>query len=416
MRHKRILTISLLGNVLEYFDFTIFAVFSVQIGKAFFPGYDDFTQTLWSLSIFGAGFITRPFGSVLFGHLGDKKGRKKTLIYTITGMAFTTLFMGLMPAYDEIGIIAPILLCVLRLAQGLFVGGESAGAAVYILEQNKVYDKGIIGSFIMSSNIFGATTAMITGLIINYFTNEDIAWRILFFTGGIFGLVIIFLRKTLPETVEYMMIRKNDKIINFPLIKLIKTYWRQVATSFMIGAFTSSVSYCTKAYLNVHFQQVMMYSIITSLQFSIYTLFFFMLLLPLFGYISNRIGFQKFMIIYSIVVIILIPIGFILISYDDIYKIIAGLTIIGALAAGICAPIYPYMANMFPANVRYTGVAVSYNLGVTFFGGFSPLILTLISNWTQIKSSAFVYIIILGIVYLLLELSINKKPFKYVQK
>ncbi len=410
MKHSKIITISLLGSILEYFDYTIFAVFSVQIGRAFFSDYDSLTQILWSLTIFGAGFVTRPFGSMLFGHLGDKRGRRKTLIYTISGMAASTLLIGILPNYAQIGIYAPILLCSLRLCQGLFVGGEGAGAAVYILEQNKVFNKGVIGGTIMSSNIFGATIAMLSGLLINYFADETIAWRILFMIGGVFGLIIIFLRLKLPETDEFILVKKSKSTQkSFPIILLFKNYWKEAFIAFMVGAFTSSVSYCTKAYLNVHFQQIMQYDVDISLVFSIYALLFFMLLLPIFGYYANKIGFRNFMLKFSLVVIILIPLAFKLISINHFLLNIFGLTIIGSLAAGICASIYPYMTSMFPANVRYTGVAVSFNLGIAFFGGFSPLISTLISNWTGLKSGAFIYIMVLGIIYLAAEILLHRE-------
>ncbi|MEQ9115859.1 MAG: MFS transporter [Rickettsiales bacterium] len=408
MKHKRILVISLLGNILEYFDYTIFAVFSIQIGKYFFSDYDQLTQVLWSLTIFGAGFITRPLGSMLFGHFGDKKGRRKTLIYTISGMAFSTLLIGILPSYNQIGIYAPIMLCLLRLCQGLFVGGEGAGAAVYVLEQNKVYNKGVIGGAIMSSNIFGATIAMIAGLVINQFTSESIAWRLLFVTGGVFGMIIILLRTSLPETAEYILVKKDAKVIRFPIVQLFQKYWRQVIISFLVGAFTSSVSYCTKAYVNVHFQQIMGYSINLSLAYSIFALFFFMTLLPVFGFFANKHGDRKFMLSFTVVVILITPIAFKLISIEFMSANLLGLFLIGSLAAGICSPIYPYMASMFPANVRYTGVAVSFNLGIAFFGGFSPLFSTLITNWTGMKSGAFLYIITLGIIYLITELIIDR--------
>ena len=408
MKHKKILIISLLGNILEYFDYTIFAVFSVQIGKYFFSDYDQLTQVLWSLTIFGAGFVTRPLGSLLFGHYGDKRGRRKTLIYTISGMAFSTLLIGVLPSYTQIGILAPIILCMLRLCQGLFVGGEGAGAAVYILEQNKVYNKGIIGGAIMSSNVFGATIAMLAGLAINHFTDESVAWRLLFVIGGVFGVIIIFLRSSLPETEEYVLVKKDSSIVRFPIIQLFQKYWRQVIISFLVGAFTSSVSYCTKAYINVHFQQIMGYSINISIAYSIFALFFFMMLLPIFGFFADKIGDRNFMLRFALIVIVVMPVAFRLISIDSVVANLIGLFLIGSLAAGICSPIYPYMTSMFPANVRYTGVAVSFNLGIAFFGGFTPLFSTLISNWTGMKSGAFFYIIALGVVYIITELFIGR--------
>ena len=151
MKNAKVLFASILGNTLEYYEFTLFAVFAVQIGQAFFPEQNSINQILLTLALFGAGFLARPLGSAFFGHIGDKLGRKKSLVITIAGMSFATFGIGFMPSYATIGIIAPICLLILRLMQGFFIGGEGAGSAVYVLEHELKINRNIVGGFLISS-------------------------------------------------------------------------------------------------------------------------------------------------------------------------------------------------------------------------------------------------------------------------
>ena len=158
---------SLLGNLIEYFGFTLFAIFAKEIGQSFFPELDSFAQVISVFIIFGTGFLSRPIGAVFFGHFGDKVGRKKSLSYTILGMSVVTLLIAILPGYQAIGIFAPIFLLVLRLAQGFFVGGEGPGAALFMLEHSKIANRGQAGGIIIASIVSGSFLAVLVGILMN---------------------------------------------------------------------------------------------------------------------------------------------------------------------------------------------------------------------------------------------------------
>ena len=178
---------SLLGNLIEYFGFTLFAIFAKEIGQSFFPKLDSFTQMISVFIIFGTGFLSRPIGAVFFGHFGDKVGRKKSLSYTILGMSIVTFFISVLPGYQTIGIAAPILLLVLRLSQGFFVGGEGPGAALFMLEHSKIANRGQAGGIIIASIVSGSFLAVSVGILMNKLgINSFLSWRIPFFIASFF--------------------------------------------------------------------------------------------------------------------------------------------------------------------------------------------------------------------------------------
>ena len=246
MKHNRILLTSVLGNTLEYYEFSIFAVFAVQIGQCFFPGQSSSAQIVLTLTLFASGFLSRPFGSLIFGHIGDKFGRQKALMITIIGMAIVTFSIGFMPSYNQIGMLAPWTLFLLRLLQGIFIGGEGAGSAVYILEHELRYKPSVIGGILISSNVAGTFLASIIGLVISKTAGlNDFSWRYAFFFGGIAGLLISYFRLNLPESIQYTNIETSKKS-KLPVIQLFTKYWRQVLLVISFGGFSASISYMIK--------------------------------------------------------------------------------------------------------------------------------------------------------------------------
>ena len=144
----KVVLAAITGHALEFYDFTIYAVFALKIGELFFPNSSEFAQILSSLAVFAVGFVMRPVGGVVFGHIGDKYGRRRALIIAVSGMAIITFLVGLLPDYNSIGIAAPIMLVVFRLIQGLCVGGEGAGASIFVLEHMKGLKPGLVGGII----------------------------------------------------------------------------------------------------------------------------------------------------------------------------------------------------------------------------------------------------------------------------
>lgn len=409
MRQFKILFASILGNTLEYYEFSIFAVFAIQIGQAFFPGHNSVSQILLTLALFGAGFLSRPLGSAIFGHIGDKLGRKRSLILTITGMSVATFGIGLMPSYESIGIVAPISLLMLRLLQGLFIGGEGAGSAVYVLEHRMKMNRNIVGGFLITSNISGIIIASIVGLIITRTVGlDETTWRYAFIAGGVAGVIISYMRLTLPESEKFNDLSEGEKH-KVPLLRLFTLYWRQVLVVVSFAGFSSGVSYIVKGYLSVHFQKFMNLTPDTSFLLLMYTTVIFAILPPFCGILSKKYTYRKVLRVTSMLIILLyIPI-FILISTPNYYALISGLTMMSILAAAILTPTYIYFSDLFPTSLRYSGVAVSFNIGITLIGGFTPVMSTYLVDATKLSYSPALYIIALAVIFLILESYIHKR-------
>lgn len=409
MRQFKILFASVLGNTLEYYEFSIFAVFAIQIGQAFFPGHDSVDQILLTLTLFGAGFLSRPLGSAIFGHIGDKLGRKKCLVLTITGMSAATFGIGFMPSYNEIGVIAPISLLLLRLFQGIFIGGEGAGSAVYVLENQFKINRNIVAGFLITSNISGILIASIVGLIITKTVGLDsTSWRYAFIAGGIAGLVISYMRLTLPESTKFSELTNEDKK-SVPLFKLFSTYWKQVLVVVSFAGFSSGVSYTVKGYLSVHFQKFMNLPADDSFLLLMFTTVIFAILPPFWGMVSSKYTYRTFIRVTSICVILFYIPSFILISTQNYFSILCGLVMLALLASAICTPIYVYFSDLFPTSIRYSGVAVSFNIGITLIGGFTPVMSTYLIDFTKLSYAPALYIIALAVIYLVLEAYMHKR-------
>ena len=403
MKSRKILIASILGNTLEYYEFTIFAVFAGLIGDAFFSSANDFQQVLKTLALFSAGFISRPIGSLVFGHIGDKIGRKLALILTISGMSLATIGIGLTPSYSSIGISAPIILLILRLMQGLFIGGEGAGSAIYVLEHELRFKRDVIGGILISSNISGVLIASLVGIVIEHFIGLDSSsWRIAFIIGGVAGIFVSYLRLTLPETSKYNQITEEEKP-KVPAFKLFSKYWREMIVVVAFGGFSSAVSYIVKGYLINHLQLFVNVSVQDSFIYLMYVSVIFAILPPFLGIISHKITPRRFIqCSTALIALLFIPV-FRMLSSQEIFIVYTGLTILGFLAAAICTPIFIFFSDMFPTEVRYSGVAISFNLGITLIGGLTPLILTYYTHKTGIFLTPAYYIIALALLYLILD-------------
>ena len=318
-------------------------------------------------------------------------------------MSTATFGIGFMPGYEQIGIIAPVLLLILRLVQGVFIGGEGAGSAVYVLEHELKMNRNVVGGFLISSNVSGIIIASAVGLVITKTVGLDsTSWRWAFIVGGLAGIIISYMRLTLPESEKFNKLTPEEKH-KVPLVKLFTSYWKQVLVVVAFAGFSASVSYTVKGYLTVHFQNVMKLPADDAFLLLMFTTIIFAILPPIWGMLSNRFTYRNFIRITSILVVLLYIPTFILISTHNYFAIITGLIILAMLASAICTPIYIYFSDLFPTSLRYSGVAVSFNIGITLMGGFTPLISAYLVETMGVAYAPSFYVMGLAVTYLCLE-------------
>jgi MFS transporter, MHS family, proline/betaine transporter len=409
MKKRNVIAPAIIGNIVEYYDFGLYAVYAPIIGHLFFPSHDLFLETLSAFTLFAVGFFMRPFGGIFFGYIGDKLGRKISLTISILGMALCTFLIGILPDYNTMGILGPIILIFIRLFQGLCVGGEGAGVAIFVLEHLEGYRPGLIGSIVMASNMVGTLLAVMVGIMMNHFCDTGDCWRYAFIMGGFMGLIGLYMRYQLNETPIFVERKRDKKIVKHPIVEALKYHWPRMLVVLSVGGATSAVAYTIRGYLNSFFVRSMGYTQDEALYFTLLALLIMIILLPFFGLISDKVGYRKFLYLVCYTVIFTIIPTYILISNEEhnILLVISGLIILGALSAAICAPAYPYSIKAFEAELRFSGVAFSWNLGNALLGGTTPAISTYLANRYGNVAPAY-YLIMIAVSFIMISFLTRK--------
>lgn len=401
-KRKSIFLSAISGNILEYYDFTVYAVFSIAIGRVFFAADSGFVQTLASLSVFAVGFVTRPIGGILFGYIADRYGRRISLIVSVLGMAVSTFTIGLIPSYNEIGYYAPLTLVIMRLIQGLCISGEGTGAAIFILEHYQNLRPGFTAGIVHASNIAGTLLATAVGLLLEQlFPHADFAWRFAFILGGVMGIVGFYFRLRVSETPIFKILAEKKKTLKMPFFHVWQTSWRAMIITACLGGAASSVVYIVKTYINIFHCEVLHLDKTTSLIYLSYSSIIMMVSMPIAGHISDVIGRFKIVVISSIGIILLSIPSFILLASVDLWQQILALTIIAMMGGFIAGSAYIFVISLFAPEEKFTGVAFSYNLGVALFGGTSAVIARWLLEMTEKPYSPAFYLIFTTSAFLL---------------
>lgn len=397
------------GNILEYYDFTVYSVFWAIIGKTFFPASSEFAQALFSLGAFAVGFITRPIGGILFGYIGDRYGRRISLIFSMLGMTIPTFAMGLIPSYAEIGNYAPVLLVICRLIQGLCISGEGTGAAIFVLEHQNNMRPGLVTAAVHGTNITGSLIATFIGICIgHFFPNIEYAWRFAFILGGVMGIVGFYLRLRVSETPIFAGLAEKKRTLKAPFIHVIKTAWPSMFLTFCVAGVTSSIVYMVKTYVVVFFTSVMHYPDPIPFYYSSYALFILMISMPIAGYFVDRIG-KVVVMKWSVVGVLFFAIPtLLLMSSDKIYNQILSLTMLATLAGSMSGAAYIFVISLFKPEQRFSGVAFSYNFGIAVFGGTSPIISRWLVEVTGIYYAPAFYIMSTASLFLIVMFVMRK--------
>ncbi|ENW98005.1 hypothetical protein F900_03475 [Acinetobacter modestus] len=405
------------GNLVEWFDFYIYAVFAAYFTHALTaPDMDSTTKAIYVWGVFAASFFMRPIGSWLFGRIADRHGRKQSMVISICLMALSSFLFAALPTYEQVGMFAPFLLLMVRLLQGLSVGGEYGAVATYMSELGLKGQRGFFASFQYVTLSGGQLLASLLGVILLGFMTEqqlnDGGWRIPFVIGGIAALLSLAARSRLEETLSHEDAQREE---SGSLVALLKQHWK---TFLLVVGYTSAgsltfyvVTVYSKTYLtNIGIDGKTVGFIMTT------ALFVFMLAQPFFGMLSDRIGRRTSMLAFSLLSAIFIyPVMVTgMRSFADSPVIITLLLIFLMMLLSFYTSISGLVkAEMFPPHVRALGVGFSYAVGNALFGGSAPSV-ALIFKDAGIENIFFVYVIIMLIICFFCSLALPKKP-KYLE-
>ena len=373
---KRAALSALFGSTVEYYDFTLFATASALVlGPVFFAGLGVVGGQLASFATFGVAYIARPLGAVIFGGLGDRIGRKRTLMLTLNLMGIATFVVGLIPSYATIGVAAPIILVALRLLQGLSAGGEQGGSNSLTLEHAPSGRRALYASWTMQGTSLGTLLASVLFLVFASLPGDVLltwGWRVPFLLAGPLMLVALFIRRSVEETHAFLETKALNLEAKVPLVDVFRYHWRSVlrvvcCSLLAVAGSTVSVYLLGYATTTVHIAAsiVLVASIVSGV--------IGLIAQPLWAVLSDRIGRRPVFAGSMVLTAVLWFPVFWIVTGGNVALIIVALCVIGTVAAAANAVGASMYTEMFPTRVRYTGVAIGTQIGF-IMAGFAPAI------------------------------------------
>ena len=395
---SRAIVATSIGNMLEWYDFTVYALFAGYIAGNFFPGDDPNTRLLKTFLFFGLGFVVRPLGAVLIGNFGDRAGRKAALTLTILLMAAGTGIIAFSPTYAAIGIGAPILLLLGRVLQGFSAGGEIGGATAYLLETADHKLRGRVASWLEASmgmaNILGALAAFSVTAFLSTSEVQSWGWRIPFLFGLLIAPVGLYLRRSLDETdafkAETGRRERSKSLGRAPLLEIFKDHGRSLFVGFCVAVLWAVAVYVLMIFLPTYVQhpdtfnftakQAFGASLIGNIPFVLGCLWF--------GSLSDRIGRRRSLFLSAALLLgCVLPLFLWLKADPTLPTLIIVQGILCILVASFVGVAPAALSEIFPTGVRSTGTSLVYNGAFTLFGGFAPMILT----WLTQRSGGSIF-------------------------
>jgi MHS family proline/betaine transporter-like MFS transporter len=392
-----------IGNFFELFDFVLYGYFAVPISQSFFPSGNDALALINTLITFGVGFLMRPVGAVVLGAYGDRHGRRAALVLTIGMMAAATGLTGLIPSYASIGFLAPVALLLCRLLQGFSTGGEWGGAAAFLVEYAQPGKRGITGSWQQFSTQMGAISASLFAFVLAIsLAPSDFSawgWRLPFVLGFVLGPIGYYLRKRVAETPAYEQAVVQHKVVRAPLRDAFSTYPGRV-----FQAFGLSIIGCVSNYVMIVFMPTFAIKQLgigagPALFTATVANLIVMVLTPVTGALSDRVGRRVMMLACSGLFVVLAYPLYMLVVYGGTFETLMLASCIVAVIQSLYTGTIPsILAEMFPTRVRYTALSVSYGFAVAIFGGFAPFIAQYLIGATGSPLSPAYYVIAAGVV------------------
>lgn len=407
---KKAITAAALGNAMEWFDFGVYGFLAYVLGQVFFPDVSPGIQMIAALATFSVPFLVRPLGGVVFGILGDKYGRQKVLAVTIIIMSVSTFCIGLIPGYATIGIWAPILLLLAKLAQGFSVGGEYSGAAIFVAEYSPDRKRGFMGSWLdfgsIAGFVLGAGVVVLISSIVGEENFHEWGWRIPFFLALPLGVIGLYLRHALEETpafqqhVEALAKQDKENIQNPPKISFREVaikHWKSLLTCVGLVIATNVTYYMLLTYMPSYLSHNLNYSADHGVLIIIAIMLGMLFVQPLIGLASDKIGRRPFVLIGSIGLLFLAYPSFMLINSGSVGLIFVGLLILAVLLncfTGVMASILP---SIFPTQIRYSALAIAFNISVLVAGATPTVAAWLVESTQNLYTPAF-YLMVIALV------------------
>jgi len=399
---KKAVTAAALGNAMEWFDFGVYGFVAFALGKVFFPDASPAVQTIAALGTFSVPFLVRPLGGVFFGVMGDRFGRQKVLSLTIIIMAISTFCIGLIPGYETIGLWAPILLLLCKLAQGFSVGGEYTGAAVFVAEYAPDRQRGFLGSWLdfgsIAGFVLGAGLVVLLQTIMGDQSFLDWGWRIPFFVAGPLGLLGLYLRHAAEETpaftqqLEQMEKEDRDAVQERPTVsfrEIFAKYRKALLVCVGMVLVTNVTYYMLLTYMPTYLSSSLGYSEQHGVLIIVVVMIGMLFVQPVVGFASDKVGRKPFLLVGSLGLMVLAIPAFHFIGSDNTGLIFLGLLFIAVLLNCLTGVMASTLPALFPTRIRYSALAASFNIAIIIAGLTPTVAAWLVEETNNLMMPAF---------------------------
>jgi metabolite-proton symporter len=410
----RAIVASTIGTTIEWYDFFLYGITAALVfPRTFFPASDPFVATLLSFSTFFVGFVTRPIGAAVFGHFGDRVGRKAVLITTLTLMGVATMGIGLVPAYDQIGIWGAVLLTVGRMLQGFAVGGEWSGSVLMTGEWSDARHRGFTTSFVQMGAPAGMVLAngavVATTLLLDDRTFLAWGWRVPFLASAVLLLVGFWIRIGILESPVFAKLRAQGKVVKAPVIDVVRKNGREVVLSALLRTGQHVPYYIFTTYILSYGTQILGLGRTMLLTFVIVQSVISLFTIPLAGHLSDRYGRR---LVTAIGCVLMVGFPFVFFGMIDSKS-----TVLVFLAIALSTPIHDlqygpqaaFIAESFPGSLRYSGSALGYHLASITAGGPAPMIAAMLYEQFQTSTAIAVYIAVCAMISLACVFALRPK-------
>jgi MFS transporter, MHS family, proline/betaine transporter len=371
---RRVIAAGMIGNVLEWYDFAIYGYFAAAIGRHFFPHEDAVAQLLSAFGVFAIGYLMRPVGGALIGHIGDRFGRRTALTVSVAAMAVPTFLIGLLPGYATLGLFAPVALTLLRMVQGLSVGGEYTSSMVFLVEHAPPGRRGLMGALTSCGACGGILlgSAVGAGFAATMSTEalDDWGWRIPFLLGLVVGIAGYFLRRHVQDTVPAA---RRERA---PIVKTLHDHWRLVLGMAGLSVFNAVGFYISFVYLVSWLQVADGIAPARALEINSLSMAVLLPVMIVTGLLTDRFGRKPFLLLATILGFVgAIPVFWLLNHHTALFAQLGQLGLV--LMVGLYCGTQPsIMVEAAPLQVRCTAVALGYNICLGIIGGLTPLAAT----------------------------------------
>lgn len=388
-----------IGNIFEWYEMYTFIYLAPIISKVFFPPNEGFTNIISVFFIFAIGFIARPLGGIFFGRLGDIVGRKKTLVLSVVMMSIPSLLMAIAPTYERMGVYSIWILIFVRLLQSFPAGGEFPGAFCYLYESAPYKNRRFLSSWGAVGNQIGIILALAEAIILESFLSKEAllswGWRVAFFSGSIIGFLGFFLRYFLDETPLFRDVEAHNRIVSESIIKVLIRHKRGIIKGVLYCVVDAVVFYLLSTTIPIYFKRVFNLSYINNMYLTVGGLICMTILLPYFGRLGDLYSNKKLLIFSTIGIVICSFFTLHFMNSHNLMLTIISIGLITIFLACITALIPYLLCSLFPTGVRFTCVALSFNLVDGLIGGASPLITLDLFKDTG-SNGSFVWIVLVS--------------------